>query len=188
MRTAVFLDRDGTLIEHIHHLTDPADVHLVEGGGRAVASLRAAGFACVVVTNQSVVGRGMLDEAGLARVHEVLRRQLADAGTQLDGLYWCPVRPVGDDPTVIEDPDRKPGPGMLQRAARELDLDLARSWMVGDAISDMLAGRNAGCRATVLVRTGHGERVDASHPAVDHVASDLPSAVALILRAARGRG
>jgi D-glycero-D-manno-heptose 1,7-bisphosphate phosphatase len=183
MRPAVFLDRDGTLIEHVHHLTDPGDVRLVAGAGAAVERLRRAGFACVVVTNQSVVGRGMLTEAGLDAVHAVMDRQLADQGTGIDALYFCPTKPTTDDPAVVEDPDRKPGPGMLRRAAREHGLDLGASWMVGDSLGDMLAGRNAGCRATVLVRTGHGTGVDASHPAVDYVAPDLPAAVELILRA-----
>lgn len=186
MRPAVFLDRDGTLIELVHHLTDPADVLLLPQAGQAIRELKANGYACVLVTNQSAIGRGLLTEAGLALVQSEFSRQLARFGTEIDGFYFCPIKPGVDDPTVIEHPDRKPGPGMLLRASREHGLDLARSWMVGDTASDMLAGRNAGCRATVLVRTGYGTRVSATAEYVDHVASDVLAAAEIILRVDAG--
>lgn len=186
MRPAVFLDRDGTVIEHVPYLTDPADVRLVAGAGPALSSLRAAGFALVIVTNQSAMGRGMLDEAGLARVHAVLEAQLAEVGVSLDGIYWCPLAPQTSDPTMVEHADRKPGPGMLTRAAEELALDVSRSYMVGDNVSDALAGRNAGCRASVLVRTGHGAKTELDFGDLlatpsDHVVDDLAAAARLIL-------
>lgn len=181
MKPAVFLDRDGTLIEQVHHLVDPADVRLIAGAAAAVNRLRAAGYACVVVTNQSVIGRGMLDVAGLARVHAEMDRQLAAEGCAIDGNYHCPLAPVQDDPTVIEHPDRKPGPGMLLRAARELGLDVSRSWMVGDMISDLLAGQNAGCKGSILVRTGHGRRTAAKGVSVAFTADDLAAAAQYIL-------
>lgn len=184
MRTTVFLDRDGTLIEEENYLSDPAGVRLLPGAAAALRRLREAGFACVVVTNQSAIARGMLTEATLAEIHEEMERQLAAEGAALDGCYHCPVAPVGPDRRVVEHPDRKPGPGMLLRAARELDLDLASSWMVGDLISDLLAGRNAGVRGTILVRTGYGAQVDPADPAVDHVVDDLPAAAELVLSAA----
>ncbi len=146
-RPAAFLDRAGSLIVEKCYLTRPEQVALLPGVPEGLRRLRAAGFACVVVTNQSAVGRGMMTEADLERVHAELRRQLSAAGAVLDGLYHCPA--------VVEHPDRKPAPGMLLRAARDLRLDLARSWMVGDALRDLLAGRNAGCRGGLFVRTGH---------------------------------
>jgi D-glycero-D-manno-heptose 1,7-bisphosphate phosphatase len=181
VKPAVFFDRDGTLIELVHHLTDPADVRLIAGAGDAVRELRGRGFACVLVTNQSAIGRGLLTEAGLGEVQAEFAKQLAAFDAQIDGFYFCPVKPTVDDPTVIEHPDRKPGPGMLLRASRELGLDLSRSWMVGDTISDLLAGRNAGCRATILVRTGYGARVSKPGDYADHVADDAWSAARLIL-------
>ena len=187
MKPAVFLDRDGTLINEVNYLVDPADVQLLPGAGRAVARLREAGFAVVVVTNQSAIGRGMLTEAGLTRIHAELARQLEQHGTLLDGIYLCPVAPKTTSRETIEHPDRKPAPGMLLRAACDLHLDLARSWIVGDMLSDLLAGRNAGLHATILVRTGHGSTVDETdgtdeiHAAIDHVADDLAAAVDLIL-------
>jgi D-glycero-D-manno-heptose 1,7-bisphosphate phosphatase len=177
-RPAVFLDRDGTLIEERSYLTQPSQVQLLPGVALALARLRAAGFACVVVTNQSAIGRGMMTEADLACVHAELHRQLATAGVALDAIYHCPVVPVSDDKRVIEHPDRKPAPGMLLRAARELGLDLARSWMIGDQVSDALAGRNAGCRGSILVWTGH--ELDADDAPI---ALDLGAAVEMILAA-----
>lgn len=146
----------------------------------ALRRLQLSGFATVVVTNQSAVGRGLLTEQGLADVHEEIFRQLGDRSC-IDGIYYCTSMPVSGDPRIVEDPDRKPGPGMLLRAARDLNLDIAASWIVGDAISDMLAGRNAGCRGTILVRTGYGHRLTEPDSAIDYVTNDIQSAADLIL-------
>ncbi|MCI0682261.1 MAG: HAD family hydrolase [Gemmataceae bacterium] len=181
-RPAVFLDRDGTLVEDVPYLADPARVRLLPGTAEAVRLLREAGFACVVATNQSAVGRGIITLEQLALIHQEMERQLAEAGTALDGIYSCAHLPALDDPTVIEHVDRKPGPGMLLRAARDLNLDLAASWIVGDRLSDMLAGKNAGCRGGVLVRRGLDttdalEILGADWP----VADDLSAAATLII-------
>jgi D-glycero-D-manno-heptose 1,7-bisphosphate phosphatase len=133
-------------------LTDPDEVRLMAGAGAALKSLQTAGYALVLITNQSVVGRGLLSEDGLAEVHLELRRQLSTAV------------PDSSDRSRIEHPDRKPGPRLLLRAACELGLDLSSSWMVGDMLSDVLAGRNAGCRSTILVRTGHGAAEPIAQP------------------------
>ena len=154
-RPAVFLDRDGTLIEERSYPSHPDQVRLLSGAAAAVERLREAGYACVVVTNQSGVGRGLLTLAQMHAVNDEMHRQLRSAGTQVDGLYFCTLAPQSKDKTVIEHPDRKPGPGMLLQAARELNLDLAASWVVGDSVSDILAGRHARCRGAILVRTGH---------------------------------
>jgi D-glycero-D-manno-heptose 1,7-bisphosphate phosphatase len=161
-RPAVFLDRDGTVIEAVHYLRDPAAVRLLPGAGVALARLRAAGFACVLITNQSAIGRGLLTVEGLYQVHAELCRQLGAHGAELDGFYFCPSVPLSDDRTVIDDPDRKPSPGMILRAASDLDLDLDRSWMIGDMVSDVLAGRNAGCRGLIFVASGQGRPEDLS--------------------------
>jgi D,D-heptose 1,7-bisphosphate phosphatase len=153
LRPAVFLDRDGTLIEHVHYLSDPVHVRLLPGAAEALTRLRRAGYLSVLVTNQSAIGRGMITEARLHEIHVEMNRQLAERGTALDGIYFCPDAPSGDDRTVIENSQRKPGPGMLLQAATELGLELADSWMVGDLISDVLAGVNAGCRS-ILVASG----------------------------------
>ena len=180
MRPAAFLDRDGTVIELVHHLANPSGVQLIPGAGAAIARLNAADIAVVIVTNQSVIGRGKLTEAGLVEIHDEMARQLAAHGARVDAIHHCPLAPTIKDPRVIEHPDRKPGPGMLLRAAREMGLALPRSVMVGDTISDMLAGRNAGCVATVLVRTGYGDSIPLPDPAIDHVAADMAEAGEII--------
>ena len=150
-RPAVFLDRDGTINVERSYLTKPEDMQLLPFTGRALQLLRAAGFACVVVTNQSAVGRGLMTDADLARVHDEMNRQLAAAGAILDGVYACTIAPTQDDELAVEHPERKPGPGLLLRAAAELSLDLKKSWMIGDSLRDILAGQNAGCLGCILV-------------------------------------
>lgn len=180
MKPAVFLDRDGTIIELVHHLNDPADVRLIPSAGEAISQLRAAGWPVVIITNQSVIGRGKLSEAGLDDVHAEMNRQLAEYGAQIDGIYFCPLAPTIKDSTVIEDPMRKPGPGMLLQAASEMNLDLSASWMVGDTVSDMLAGRHADC-ATILVQTGYGASFAHDKGSVTYEVADLSAAAKIIL-------
>ncbi len=157
-RPAVFLDRDGTVVEHVHHLHRVQDIQLIPGAGATIRTLRESGYACVIVTNQSVVGRGMIDEDELAEIHDEMHRQLAAEGAAVDAVYYCTVAPNTRDQSVVEHPDRKPAPGMLLKASDELSLDLANSWMVGDSWSDVLAGKNAGCRGSILVLTGFGRQ------------------------------
>jgi D,D-heptose 1,7-bisphosphate phosphatase len=181
LRPAVFLDRDGTVIEHVPYLSDPALVRLLPGSAEALKRLHRAGFARVLVTNQSAIGRGMLTVDRLDQIHTELNRQLAACGTTLDGIYYCPHAPDSDDRTVVECPDRKPGPGMLLRAAAELKLDLGASWMVGDLISDVLAGLNAGCRS-ILVQSGQTTTAEtAALAGRSPIAADLAAATDLIL-------
>ena len=187
-RPAVFFDRDGTLIEHVPYLTDPAMVSLIPGAAEALKRLRAHGFARVLVTNQSAVGRGWLAVNRLEEIHAELARQLALQGATIDGIYYCPDAPKVDDRTVVENPDRKPGPGMLLRAAADLNLNLEASWMVGDLISDVLAGRNAGCRS-ILVQSGQSSQPEADSVAgIAAIAPDLTASIDLILDNQRMRG
>lgn len=184
-RAAVFLDRDGTLIPADPYPLEPAALRLLPGVALAIRRLRDAGFACVVITNQSALGRGLIDEPRLAAVHTELRRQLAVRGAQLDGIYYC-SRIGGGDRTVVEHEERKPGPGMLRLAAAELGLDLAASWMVGDMVSDVLAGVHAGCRGCIWVGP---ERSRAPSPRVHgtavYDARGLAAAARIILGAER---
>ncbi len=182
MKPAVFLDRDGTLIEHVHYLSDLVDVQLVHGAAQAVRALREAGYLCVIVTNQSAVGRGSLTLSDLYRVHQEVIRQLSEEGATIDGWYFCPVVPRTSDRTTVEHPDRKPGPGMLLRAAREMSIDLPRSWMIGDMISDALAGQAAGCKGSILIRNPYSQDAHLNHRAVSHFVTGLQEAVHLLLR------
>jgi mannose-1-phosphate guanylyltransferase len=153
-RPAVFLDRDGTVIEHVHYIGDPTQVRLLPEVVPALRRLQAAGFALVVVTNQSAIGRGYITVEQYEAVNVEMVRQLAVEGVTLDAVYYCPEAPKGDDRAIVTHEDRKPGPGMLRKGARDHHLDLSNSWMIGDMISDALAGINAGCRGTFLVETG----------------------------------
>jgi len=181
-RPAVFLDRDDTLIANVPYLSDPAGLRLLPGAPAALGRLRRAGFALVLVTNQSAVGRGLITEERLVEIHDALHRLLAEEGAALDAVYYCPDAPRGDDRTVVENPDRKPGPGMIHRATRELGLDLDASWMVGDLISDVLAGLNAGCRSILVGSNATLSELPAqADRARVRVASDLADAAELIL-------
>nr|MDT0658183.1 HAD-IIIA family hydrolase [Micromonospora sp. DSM 115978] len=151
MTGAVFLDRDGTLIEEVHYLGDPERVRLLPGAAELLLGVRARGYRTVLVTNQSAIGRGVITEAQYRAVNARMDRLLAVDGAALDAAYQCPEVPCGADRTVVDHPDRKPGAGMLLRAALDLDLDLAASWMVGDRVSDVLAGLHGGCRGMIMV-------------------------------------
>lgn len=187
---AVFLDRDGVLVRDVHLATRPEQLELLPGVPGALATLTGAGFRLVVVTNQTVVARGLLSEDGLARLHDELAARIrARSGVELAGFYVCPHHPRADLPAYrLACSCRKPGPGLVERAARELDLVLAESFLVGDRPSDVAAGRRAGCR-TVQVRTGrHGEPpIETAEPfdpelaTPDHGCEDLPAAAAWIV-------
>lgn len=175
---AVFLDRDGTLMEEVHYCANPALVRLFPGTAEALGCLVRCGYRCVIVTNQSGIGRGLFAEADYHAVQAELLRQL---GAQTPGLpplisasYHCP--------DVLPSPRRKPEPGMVLEAARDLDLDLARSWFVGDKAADIECGSRAGTR-TVLVQTGYGgcedQRLGVSP---NFIAKDIVAAASIILQ------
>lgn len=153
---AVFLDRDGTIIEDAGYIGDPDAVRLLPGAVEALRRLADAGFRLVLASNQSGVARGIFDEGALARVHARLEEMLAAEDVHLDAAYYCPY--LAGPEAVVEkyrrDSElRKPRPGMLLQAARDLELDLSRSWMIGDHERDAVAGWRAGCR-TILLRAG----------------------------------
>jgi D,D-heptose 1,7-bisphosphate phosphatase len=185
-RPAVFLDRDGTVIEQVHYLGDPAKVRLLSGAAPALRRLRDAGYALVVITNQSAIGRGWLTVEQYGLVNDEMVRQLLAGGVTLDGVYYCPEVPATDDDRLaITHGDRKPGPGMLLRAGRELGLDLSTSWMIGDMISDVLAGINAGCKGSLLVETGKKFNDGDAPPDLNlTIVANLPAAADLILASA----
>lgn len=173
----VFLDRDGTInvkAPEGEYVTSPAELVLLPGAARAVARLNAAGIRTVLVTNQSWLSRPSGDPERYAAVQARLAQLLAAEGGWLDAAYHCPHAPASCD-------CRKPQPGMLRRAARELRIELGQSVIIGDRDSDLLAGRAAGI-PSILVRTGEGGSAAAD---ADIVVDDLPAAVGLILGASR---
>ena len=182
LRPAVFLDRDGVLIADAHYVGSPDRVRLLPGAAESVAALNRAGWPVVVVTNQAGVARGLFPAAAVDAVHAHLLGLLAGYRARVDAVYFCPHHPEGElEALRVECDCRKPRPGMLRRAAGELGLDLAASWMIGDRVSDLEAGAAVGAR-TILVRTGYGRLVDATtldrqRLNLELIAADLVDAV-----------
>src|SRR5919204_2436876 len=178
---AVFLDKDGTLVEDMPYNVDPGRIRLAPGAAEGLRLLHRAGYRLFVVSNQSGVARGYFREQALAAVAERLRHLLAEWAVPLAGFYYCPHHPEG----VVEEHAvacacRKPAPGLILRAALEHGLDLARSWLVGDILDDVEAGRRAGCR-TILIDSGHETEWVLRPDRVPHrIASDLLDAAQLI--------
>jgi D-glycero-D-manno-heptose 1,7-bisphosphate phosphatase len=169
---AVFIDKDGTLVENVPYNVDPARIVLAPGAREAVAAFAEAGYRVIVVSNQPGVALGRFGEADLKRVEQRLRELLP----ALDGCYWCPHAPGAGCGC------RKPAAGLLERAARERGIDLSQSWMVGDILDDIEAGRRARCR-TVLLDNGNETEWRMSPVRVpDHVAQHLAQACAFVLR------
>ena len=155
-RPALFLDRDGVVVEEVHFLRRPEDVRLVPGVAAVLAEARRQGIALVLTTNQSGIARGLFGWPEFAAVQARLEALVAAEQVGFDMVLACPFHPDGRAPYRGEHPCRKPHPGMLLRAAERLGLDLARSWAVGDRARDLEAGRAAGCAGGLHVLTGHG--------------------------------
>jgi D-glycero-D-manno-heptose 1,7-bisphosphate phosphatase len=185
MRPAVFLDRDGTLIEERGYLDRLDLLVLFPWTADAIRLLNRAGFATVVVTNQSAIGRGIVDEPFVHEVHAALDARLAAGGARIDRYYFCPHHPDATvEPYRCSCRCRKPGPGMIEQACREMDIDLQRSVMVGDRWLDVACGQAAGARS-LLVRTGHGGHEEANAPdgtRADAILNNLMEAAGWILR------
>ncbi len=173
---AVFLDRDGTLIEDANFIADPALVRLVPGAAQAVARLNAAGYLAIVVTNQSGIAQGLVSPAAYARVAVTVATRFAALGARLDAQYHCPHHPDVTGPCEC----RKPGLLLYMQAAEALHVDLARSWCVGDRLRDLLPSRRFGGRA-IHVRTGQTVDDDAVLAEGFPSVPSLAEAVELIL-------
>ncbi len=172
-RRAVFVDRDGTIIREREYLSDPAGVELVPGAAESLRAFAAAGYGVVIVTNQSGIARGYYDEAAYAAVAAELEALLEGAGVALLGSYHCPHHPDITGPCDC----RKPGTGLFRQAAREHNLDLARSIYIGDRVRDVAPAAELGGQG-ILVRTGYGREEASGAPADVAVVDDLMGAVA----------
>jgi len=152
---AVFLDKDGTLIENVPYNVNPNLIRLSPFAGPALQLLSEEGYALFVITNQAGIANGLFTESALLDVHERIQELLAEYHVNLRGFYYCPHSPTGKvKPYALHCTCRKPFAGMLYAAAREHDIDLDQSWMIGDILNDVEAGRRAGCR-TILVDNGN---------------------------------
>lgn len=184
---AVFLDRDGTINEEVGLIDRPERLKLIPGAGEALRALKGAGALLILATNQPVVARGMLDEEGLAQLHKHFEELLNNESVSLDAIYYCPHHPEKGHP---EAPDphyrrvcecRKPKPGMLLEAAKRFNIDMKRSFFVGDSTRDIAAANTAGCRS-VLVKTGFaGDDGTCPDAKPDAVKEDLRAASEWIL-------
>lgn len=191
-RPAVFIDRDGTMIDETGYVVPGSEVKIYPFTARAIVRLAAAGLPVVVVTNQGGIALGMYDHAFVEQTHAAIARALAAEGAAVDAWYFCPHHPEG---TVVELACvcrcRKPGTAMLEAAARDLGIDLSRSWVVGDQWRDVEMARRAGARG-VLVRTGYGRQLEEEWPEgiakPEVVCDDLLGAAEHILAAMNGLG
>lgn len=185
-RRAVFLDRDGTVIEDAGFLRSPEGIHLIPGAGAAIRALNEQRIPVCIVSNQSGVARGLLTEDDLHRIHERLQSILQEEGAHIDRFEYCPHHPTeGIAPYRIECDCRKPRPGMLERIAEQFQIALPHSFVVGDKLSDIELGKAVGA-TTMLVLTGYGEaslqeaRAGNVHP--DFIVRSLVEAVEHILQ------
>ena len=189
MKPAVFLDRDGVLVQDVDLLNRREDVRLLAGVPEALGLLKRAGYSIQVVSNQTVVARGLASETDVCALNEYIQQIIEHSGgPRLDGWYFCPHHPKANVPAYrINCECRKPQPGLLLRAANEHGLDLSASYMVGDRITDIIAGARAACR-TVLVQTGMHARppIETAEPLdvsvrPDFICAGLQEAAAWIL-------
>ncbi|MGA1865285.1 MAG: D-glycero-beta-D-manno-heptose 1,7-bisphosphate 7-phosphatase [bacterium] len=187
MRPCVFLDRDGTINEEIGYLHDVEKLSLISGAAQAIRRLNVSGWPVVCVSNQSGVARGLFSIDSVYEVNQKLKELLAANGAYLDGIYFCPHHPTeGQYPYRLNCECRKPGSGMLKKAADELTIDLERSFLIGDRLSDIQTAQNAGLKS-ILVLTGYGhtelenikDKIDLQP---DYICKDISAAVDLILK------
>lgn len=186
---AIFLDRDGTINEEVGYLDSPDRLVIFPSTFEAVRLINQSGLKAIVVTNQAGVARGLFDEDLVEKIHAALREVLRQKGAFIDAFYYCPHHPTEGAPPYRQTCDcRKPAPGLFLQAARELNLDLSASWMIGDRYNDIEAAHRAGAKG-ILVKTGYGaaalsgEGPDTETPAgrPDLIADNVLEAVRLIL-------
>jgi len=183
MKKAIFLDKDGTLIPDIPYNVDPDKISLQDGVAGGLQLLRDAGFRLYVISNQSGVARGKFEEAQLEGVWKRLQQLLETYHLQLDGFYYCPHHPEGSRLGYATScACRKPAPGLLLQAADEHDLDLTRSWMIGDILNDVAAGNRAGCRTVLIDNGGETEWIPGPYRTPAITAPDLLQAAKAILQ------
>ncbi len=187
MKKAVFLDKDGTLIPDIPYNVIPEKITLHESAAEGLRKLQAAGFLFIVISNQSGVARSLFEESALQSVEEKLSDLLEKIGVSLTGFYYCPHHPDGSHPDYSHACDcRKPQPGMLQKAAVEQSIDLAKSWMIGDILHDVEAGNRAGCKTVLIDNGGETEWLSGPFRTPTFTVANLDEAADAILEMERG--
>ena len=181
-RGAVFLDRDGTLIEDAHHLRKKEDIRLLPGACEAVNQINQAGIPAIIVTNQSVVARGWLTGKQVIELHLEVNRLFERNHAHFDAFYFCPHHPeIGNTEYQTRCECRKPNPGMLLDAAREMNLDLSQCVMIGDSDRDVVAGQRAGCKTVLIREENESGGNSAADTVAGFIASDILQAVSWAL-------
>ena len=177
---AAFIDRDGVINEERNYVHRIEDFILLPGAVEGLTLLHKAGYRLIVVTNQAGIAHGYYDKEDVDRLHDHLRAQLIEHGVNLDAIYYCPHHPLGIVSSLTFECDcRKPSPGMLLQAAKDLELDIAASVLIGDKVSDIQAGKRAGVRCAIIVESGH--KIESSvRLEADMVAKDLLSAARVL--------
>jgi D-glycero-D-manno-heptose 1,7-bisphosphate phosphatase len=182
VKRAVFLDKDGTIVENEPYNVAPARLRLAPGVHEGLRLLGAAGYQLFVVSNQSGVARGYFSEASLLPVEQWLRARFGEVGTELSGFYYCPHHPQGSvDRYRTVCACRKPEPGLILRAAAEHDIALDQSWFIGDILDDVEAGSRAGCRTVLIDNGNETEWLPGDHRNPSHTVSDFAQAALAIL-------
>jgi histidinol-phosphate phosphatase family protein len=176
-KPAVFIDRDGTLIEQVDVLTESSQLKLLPGAEEAIADLNRRGFLVFALTNQPVIEKGLLTLEGLKKIHDTLEEKFAVSGAHLDGIYTCPHKYRAEGQCEC----RKPGLKLIKDAQADFDIDMEHSWFVGDRLRDVETGRRAHL-PTILVTTGGESKDDDFFPDArpDHTVNTLSEAVAII--------
>ena len=177
-KAAVFIDRDGTIIEQVEVLTEPPQIKLLPGASKAIAELNKRGFLVIGLTNQPIMEKGLLTSEGLKVIHEELKKKLAEVGARLDAIYTCPHSYRAEGQCKC----RKPGLGLIENAQAEFPMiDMQNSWLIGDRLRDVETGRRAGLK-TIFVTTSGPNKDDEFFPDAkpDYVADDLAAAFGFI--------
>ena len=164
---AIFLDRDGTINKYVGYLRTPEQFELLDGVGEAIRKINLSGYLAIVVTNQPVIARGEVTADGLQQIHNKMETMLGKEGAYLDGVYYCPHHPDKGFAGEVEELKivcecRKPNAGLLLQSAKDFNIDLSQSWMIGDSENDVLAGRNAGCKTALIGETDYGQNLQAT--------------------------
>ena len=182
MNRAIFIDKDGTLIRDVAYNVDPQHIQLLDGVIEGLKRLKAEGYLTIIISNQSGVAYGYFRELALNAVVDRIRELLGIEGLTLDGFYYCPHHPSGKiEQYAVHCDCRKPKPGMLLQAAADLDIDLSASWMIGDILDDVEAGKMAGCK-TILINNGNEtEWIRNSNRKPDFIVNNMVDAAGHIL-------
>lgn len=179
---AVFIDRDGTINQNFENLSDIANLHLLPNSAKAILLLNQSQIPTIVITNQPIIARGLSDERGVERVHQEINNQIGVIGAKIDGFYFCPHHPNANlEKYRLTCICRKPGVAMYQQAAKDFNIDLKKSYVIGDTYKDINAGKTI-CATTIGVLTGQS---DFQESKADFLVNDLYDAVKLILKRER---